>query len=104
MLLRWIHLFFECNFSRRIWIYLQIDWEQADNIETMFIRARAGFAKPFFTEIVILACWNIWKMRNEYIFQHVRLPLEPGSINSSMKLHCMLIGSKTNTLNPSRLG
>jgi hypothetical protein len=68
----WVHLFFECNFSRRIWTYLQIDWIQADNVETMFIRARAAFAKPFFTEIVILACWHIWKVRNGFIFQHER--------------------------------
>jgi hypothetical protein len=68
----WIHLFFDCNFSRRIWTYLQVDWEQADNIETMSIRARAAFSKPFFTEIVILAYWHIWKIRNDFIFQHVR--------------------------------
>jgi hypothetical protein len=30
--------------------------------------ARKGFAKPFFMEVVILACWNIWLLRNGKIF------------------------------------
>jgi hypothetical protein len=52
----WIHLFFDCNFSRRILTYLQIGWTLADNIEIMFIITRSTFAKPFFAEVVILAC------------------------------------------------
>jgi hypothetical protein len=27
-----IHLFFECNFRRRIWTYLQIDWIPHDDL------------------------------------------------------------------------
>jgi hypothetical protein len=30
------------------------------------------FAKPFFTEVVILACWHIWKQRNGKVFEHIR--------------------------------
>jgi hypothetical protein len=33
--------------------------------------ARREFAKPFFFEIVILACWHIWKQRNAAIFHRV---------------------------------
>jgi hypothetical protein len=55
----WPHLFFNYNFSIRVWIYLQIEWEQEDNIEAMFVKARSKFAKPFFNEVVILACWHI---------------------------------------------
>jgi hypothetical protein len=66
-----MHLFFECNFSQRVWTYLQIDWMQGQDIQTAASRARVGFAKPFFMEVVILACWNIWKRRNE-IFQYQR--------------------------------
>jgi hypothetical protein len=68
----WIYLFFDCNFSRRVWSYLQIDWTQEDNIEQMFITARASFAKPLSTEVVILACWHIWKQRNGAIFENIR--------------------------------
>jgi hypothetical protein len=68
----WIHLFFDCNFSRRIWNYLQIEWTQHDTIEEMFIAARKVFSKPFFTEVIILACWHIWKQRNGAIFENIR--------------------------------
>jgi hypothetical protein len=51
-----MHLFFECNFNQRVWIYLQIDWLQGQYIQTSVARARVGFAKPFFMEVVILAC------------------------------------------------
>jgi hypothetical protein len=67
-----IHLFFECVFSMRVWNYLQIDWSVGDTIEEKFIHARKEFGKPFFTEVVILAAWHIWKQRNGLIFQHTR--------------------------------
>ena len=67
----WMHLFFDCNFRVRIWTYLQIDWAPADTFEEVFVMARKKFNKPFFTEVVILAAWHIWKQRNEAIFQRV---------------------------------
>jgi hypothetical protein len=33
--------------------------------------AKEDFRKPFFTEIVLIACWNIWKVRNATIFEKV---------------------------------
>jgi hypothetical protein len=67
----WMHLFFDCNFSVRIWCYLQIEWEPGDTFEQIFFEAKRKFAKPFFTEVVILALWHIWKQRNEAIFQGI---------------------------------
>jgi hypothetical protein len=57
----WIHLFFDCNISRRIWNYLQVEWTQEDTVEDMFISAIKSFSKPFFTEVIILACWYMEK-------------------------------------------
>jgi hypothetical protein len=34
--------------------------------------ARRRFNKFFFTEVVSLACWNIWKIRNAKIFENVQ--------------------------------
>jgi hypothetical protein len=64
------HLFFECNFSTRIWAYLQIFWGGGSGPE-MLQRAKNKFKGPCFTEIVILACWNIWKQRNDKIFRFI---------------------------------
>lgn len=67
----WMHLFFGCNFSIRIWNYLQIHWQQGNSIEQSFMLTKQQFGHPFFTEVVILAAWHIWKQRNEAIFQNV---------------------------------
>jgi hypothetical protein len=67
----WQHLFFHCNFSVRVWSYLQIEWESGSSFEAIFMQARRKFNKPFFTEVVILAAWHIWKQRNEAIFQGI---------------------------------
>ena len=67
----WLHLFFHCTFSVRIWNYLQIQWEDGNSFQQVFQQARQRFQKPFFSEVVILACWHIWKQRNGAIFQQV---------------------------------
>jgi hypothetical protein len=66
------YLFFECNFSQRLWNYLQIDWTQGLDIQTSASAAKADFSKPFFMQVVIIACWNIWKQRNGKKFQRER--------------------------------
>jgi hypothetical protein len=67
----WSHLFFECTFSVRIWIYLQIDWAQGSGPE-MLKNTKRRFKGPCFVEIIILACWNIWKQRNNKIFKNIQ--------------------------------
>jgi hypothetical protein len=67
-----IHLFFECNFSLRIWNYLQFDWRANDDLQMVIAHARKEFAKPFFMEVLMLACWNIWILRNAKIFRGER--------------------------------
>jgi hypothetical protein len=67
-----LHLFFTCNFSQRVWNYLQIDWSQAQDIQATAFAARNDFGKPFFMEVVIIALWNIWKQRNGQIFRNDR--------------------------------
>ena len=50
------HLFFNCNFSVRIWNYLQIDWSAGNSMSDLVIQARRSFDKPFFTEVAFIAC------------------------------------------------
>ena len=67
----WRHLFFNCVFSSRIWNFLQIPWSPGNTAETLRY-AKKHFAGPCFTEIVILACWGIWKQRNGWIFHNIK--------------------------------
>lgn len=67
-----LHLFFGCTFSQRIWNYLQIDWVQSDDLQTVVSAAKRSFGQPFFMEVMITACWNIWLQRNGKIFRWER--------------------------------
>jgi hypothetical protein len=51
-----LHLFFTCNFSCRVWNYLQIDWSVGDDTQSAVAAAKKDFKKPFFMEVMILAC------------------------------------------------
>ena len=58
--------------SARVWSYLQIDWHLSDNMHLAIREARRHFGKAFFMEVLITACWHIWKIKNGKIFQHQR--------------------------------
>jgi len=63
------HLFFQCNFSSRVWNYLQIDWSQGSNIQECVAHARSSFSQKIFFEVMLTAAWNIWILRNGRIFR-----------------------------------
>jgi hypothetical protein len=42
------------------------------DIQSAVAAAKQDFGKPFFMEVMIMACWHIWKLRNGKIFQHER--------------------------------
>lgn len=66
------HLFFNCNFSIRIWNYLQIIWGTGCCMAQSAEYARRIFKHSFFTEVASLACWHIWKVRNAKVFDQVQ--------------------------------
>ena len=67
-----MHLFFTCEFSQRVWNYLQIDWSGSQDMFQAIIMAKRYFAKPFFMEVVATVCWHIWLQRNARVFQMER--------------------------------
>ena len=68
------HLFFSCNFSVRVWDYLQIHWDPQPGMTTynLVVKARKDFGHVFFTEVVFIAAWNIWMLRNGKVFRNER--------------------------------
>ena len=66
------HLFFTCQFSTRVWNYLQIQWLAGLSPTECLIAARNSFGQPFFKEVVYLAAWNVWLLRNGRIFGNER--------------------------------
>jgi hypothetical protein len=63
------HLFFECEFARGCWEALGIHWDLSQHITSHVMAAKQFFVGPCFMEILGCATWNIWKMRNDLIFQ-----------------------------------
>ena len=60
------HLFFECPFAVQCWASINFSWDMSLQ---RFIRARDVHGLEFFTEASIIAAWELWKLRNDKIFQ-----------------------------------
>jgi hypothetical protein len=57
------------------WVnYLQIDRSDQGSLDIQLIigQAKRSFRQPFFMEVVIVACWHIWLIRNAAIFRGKR--------------------------------
>lgn len=91
------HLFFQCNFSRRVYNYFQVDWSLGSNISDVAYAART-FGEPFFTEVVFVDAWNIWIPRNGLAFKREReSPFLLGDVNLYMIFPCLPIGLKASS-------
>ncbi|CAO1939556.1 unnamed protein product [Urochloa humidicola] len=66
------HLFFDCPFADHCWELINIDWPTGGSIHERFVAARNSASIRFFTEIFIVAAWEIWKLRNAVIFEGER--------------------------------
>jgi len=63
-------MFFECPFNRNCWATIQIVWDLNLPPLDMVLQAREIFHNIIFREIMIIACWIIWKTHNSIIFDN----------------------------------
>jgi hypothetical protein len=70
------HLFFECAFARDCWNSINIQWPSDKSLAEGFWEVKTNFQGPCFVEIFACAAWNIWKSRNDFIFQAIPFSLE----------------------------
>jgi hypothetical protein len=63
------HLIFQCPFSERCWNYLGINWDHGLYFFDTIKKAKREWHPEFFMEVFAIAAWEIWKQRNEKIFQ-----------------------------------
>lgn len=66
----WDHLFFGCSFARRCWRKFGIQWNNNLSLYARVAQARQQQNLPFFMEAVVIATWEIWKIRNDRVFNN----------------------------------
>ncbi len=67
-----MHLFFCCPFATRCWNFVGIQWQSNLGFMPMVIEAKRNFPHVFFIEVIAVALWNIWRRRNDFIFNNVQ--------------------------------
>lgn len=65
------HLFFDCPLARRCWNKLNVTWTMDNDISARIINTRMVTALPYFMEIFLIASWELWKLRNRWIFDGI---------------------------------
>jgi hypothetical protein len=65
------HLFLRCPFSTSCWASLNIFWQAQGPLLDVIAANRSLWGKPLFMEIFMLAAWNIWKVRNNMVFNGI---------------------------------
>jgi len=93
------HLFFECNFSQACWGSIPISWNLNLPPLDMMVNAREKFGSQIFKEIVIIACWTIWTLRNSIIFDNGQcsIPTWRRKFKDEMDLVCIKANEKRRT-------
>lgn len=61
------HLFFDCPFTKSCWLKIGIQWDMSLSLYPRFAHAKQAQNIPFFTEAVVIAAWELWKVRNDDI-------------------------------------
>ena len=62
------HLFFDRPFAKECWGTLNFIWERSLPIMDRLVQAASTQNIPFFTEVALIAAWELWKMRNGKVF------------------------------------
>jgi hypothetical protein len=71
------HLFFECPFALMCWQYIcpgwliPVDSRQQPYHEEIISSLLATIGQNFSLDIVILGCWSIWRVRNDFLFKDI---------------------------------
>jgi hypothetical protein len=83
-----VHLFFECPFAISCWAKLGINWDTNQHLFDRLIETRSTQNVPCLTEAILTAAWELWKVRNDKVFQRHEPTLQRWIAN--FKSQCLL--------------
>jgi uncharacterized membrane protein len=67
------HLFFDCSFAKKCWDRIGIHWVDDGEVHRRIERTKLLIGLSFFMEIFLIVAWELWKIRNRYIFDGVNI-------------------------------
>jgi hypothetical protein len=62
------HLFLECAFARECWALIGLTVVSDPDPLVRFESFKSQLHTKFYMEIIIIMCWSIWAVRNDFIF------------------------------------
>ena len=63
------HLFFSCPFAKECWQKIGVIWNDSTELLDRIALAQNHNGMPWFMEIILIAAWELWKVRNDKVFQ-----------------------------------
>ena len=81
------HLFFDCPFAQECWATLNFAWDGSLQLLDRLVQRSLAHNLPFFTEATLIVAWELWKMRNDKVFQR-RQP-SPSAWLANFKNQCL---------------
>jgi hypothetical protein len=66
------HLFFMCPFASQCWNHLRFNWDIQFSLEDRLSQAHRDSNIDFFTEATMIAAWELWKIRNDQVFNRLQ--------------------------------
>lgn len=82
------HLFFDCPFTQECWGILNFVWDGSLQLMDRLVHRSLTHNLPFFTEATLIAASELWKMRNDKVFQ--RQQPSPNVWLANFKNQCYL--------------
>ena len=88
------HLFIHCPFATSCWNWLQVQtYQQMDFLRNIELFKRQ-LQVPFFTEIIIIMCWTIWKTKNGLIFNQIQPSIQASKREFKDEFTLLLLRAK----------
>lgn len=63
------HLFFQCPFAGQCWASIGFTWDINLPLPERLASAYQTHGLEFFTEASLIAAWELWKLRDDKVFQ-----------------------------------
>ena len=89
-----LHLFFDCPFAASCWQSLHIHWPDDPDIYAKLSFGRANSTHGFFKEIFPTAAWELWKLRNDKIFNNGNVSRRLCLLSFKKQVHLQLLRVK----------